>query len=409
LIEGLGAAVAPRRAGSIGFGGSYSDEAFVPPNNEGIPVPGGWSAQAFFQMREDTNPYVSAHVRAAYTEGEGGEFDDAELLAAALEVGTPYLSLQAGRISGWYGPGRHGALILSNNAKPFPGVRLHNPLPIPLRGFFSFLGSVQYDFFVGWLDGDRPVPHSQLMGLRLASRPSTFLELGLTTTMHFGGNHPDAGKWYEFFQIFKDESAGVVNPNKQAGFDITLNLPFKFQPVQLYLEAAGEDQAAGSGITLPTKWGIVPGLFLPSIGPYSRFDLRVEFASNHLPGKGEYWYVHFVPGGGYPHRYKGQVLGHPMGTDAESFFVAGRYWFRPSAYLQVDYDYTKRYGQNIPEAPRSLPERLQRYSASLAGRVSERVRAEGTVGYGSVERTPSLAETNMPDGMYAAAFLSWMF
>lgn len=44
--------------------------------------------------------------------------------------------------------------FLANNASPYPGVRLHNPEPIPLTRWFSFLGNVQYDLFVA-PDGEK--------------------------------------------------------------------------------------------------------------------------------------------------------------------------------------------------------------------------------------------------------------
>src|SRR5512146_1806765 len=144
LLRWVAAYSAPGATMRVTAAASYSDTRFLPPNNEGSPRPEGWAGQGSVAARGEATPYLSAQLRAASFRGEGGD-EGNRLLDASIEAGHKYISVQAGRISTWYGPGRNGALILTNNAAPYPGVRIRNPKPIPMPGWFSFLGNVQYD------------------------------------------------------------------------------------------------------------------------------------------------------------------------------------------------------------------------------------------------------------------------
>ena len=139
------------------------------PNEGGIPTPKGVSGRIVALAREETNPFVSAHASVATFFGEGGE-TGTRVGETAIETGTPSASLQFGKIATWYGPGRLGALIFTNNAQSYPGIRLHNPVPIAIPGLFSFLGNAQYDLFLARLESDRPIPNPLL--LACASRPA---------------------------------------------------------------------------------------------------------------------------------------------------------------------------------------------------------------------------------------------
>src|SRR3989304_504471 len=79
---------------------------------------------------EGATPAVSAHASAATFFGEAGD-DGTRIGETALETGFPYAALQFGKITTWYGPGRRGALLFTDNAPSHPGARCPNPLPIP--------------------------------------------------------------------------------------------------------------------------------------------------------------------------------------------------------------------------------------------------------------------------------------
>ncbi|HZL97661.1 MAG TPA: capsule assembly Wzi family protein [Terriglobales bacterium] len=385
-----------------GAAGIEADEKRETRANEGgIPTPKGVSGRLSILAREETTPYVSAHASAATFFGEAGE-TGTRIGETAIETGTPSAALQFGKIATWYGPGRLGALIFTNNAQSYPGIRLHNPVPIAVPGLFSFLGNAQYDLFLARLESDRPIPNPFLFGMRLAARPSRFLELGLSRSMIYGGQGHDSGivAWWNAFKGENTNDPGEKGlVNQIAGFDVTLTLPFPSQPVQAYLEVAGEDAAdlLRAAIPFPTKFAYVTGVFLPTLFGSAAHDLRVEWARNHWRGNGPAWYVHPVSGEGYAHSYRSRVLGHPMGNDAQDLSIQGHHFFLPSTYLEMTLSRTDRFSLG----PRK--ERTDRVSTGLVGWLSERVRAEAEFALQKVTNPAGLPDAPAEDASFRVA------
>jgi len=319
----------------------HSGDGRVPPNAQGWPVAedGGIRAGGFF--RTSPADWISLQARGDILAGSSGG-DTGRIEETSLRLGWPQATLEAGRFSLWWGPGRHGSLLFTTNAEPLIGVRIRNPRPIPLGWWFRFLGLFQYDIFISRLnDDDRPVPDSLMSGVRLAVKPAPWLELGASRALHFGGEGRDESL-STFFDIFRGKSESAENTpkgNSLASIDAKVRLPFRRQPVILYVEGGGEDQS-GSGV--PSRWAWMGGIFLPSIGAMKKADLRIEFADNldfnsrqHHSGV---WYRH----PDYPHQYRDQILGHHMGTDARDLFIEAHYFFLPTSYLEANVDFTQR-------------------------------------------------------------------
>ncbi len=367
LLRWVAYYTAPKQMARVTLEGSRSDDRFTPANNDGVPTPKGWAGQASIAARQETSRFVSAHLRALSFYGEGGD-DGNRLLDTAIETGHKYASLQVGKISSWYGPGRHGALILTNNASPYPGIRLHNPEPIPLTGWFSFLGNIQYDIFVARMDKKPLFSHSIFVGTRLAARPARWLEVGLTRVLHYGGEGRSDGL-SEFFTDYAGNNNPSDRSNTLAGFDITLTLPFPTQPVQAYWDRAGEGEnhLLGTGIPWPSQWGNILGLYFPRILAVSRVDLRAEYADNYSGyAKTAEWYNH----GAYPHTYHGDILGHAMGGSARDWFIEARCYILPSSYASLSWERVMRDGSPVKGERRSI------FGAGLIGWLSNSWRAE---------------------------------
>jgi len=336
LLRWLAWYAGPKEMGRLALAGSHAGARSVPPNNEGIPRPKGWAGLAAVSLREERAPYLSGQLRAASFYGEGGD-EGNRLLDASLEAGWRYASVQAGRISTWYGPGRHGSLVLTNNAAPYPGVRIRNPEPIPLGGRLRFLGRVQYDFFVARMEKTPLYSHHTFVGTRLAARPRPWLEVGLSRVLHYGGQGRSDGL-SEFLKDYGGRNHPSDRSNTIAGFDVTLTLPLAVQPVQLYWDRAGEGDNRLLGvdeIPWPSQWGNLLGVYLPRVAGAPRVDLRAEYADNYSGyAKTANWYSH----GAYPHFYRGEVLGHPMGGGSRDWFLVSRYFLRPSSFAEVSWE-----------------------------------------------------------------------
>ena len=320
----------------------YSRNGEVPPNLQGLPIQDGSGLRAGGFLRGAATGWLSFQARGDYvTGGDDGSFGRLE--ETSLRIGWPRATLEVGRFSLWWGPGRHGGLLFTTNAEPLTGVRLRNPRPIESGSWFSFLGLFQYDLFFARLEKNRPIPHSILSGIRVAIKPKPWVEIGASRAMHYGGKNRgnSPSDWWNAFKGTNENEPGNQG-NQLGGFDISVLLPFRRQPIRAYLEAAGEDQARGHVIPLPSKWAFLAGAFFPSVLGSPRWDLRLEAAQNHFRDNGPSWYVHESSGGGYGHRYRGRILGHHMGTDARDLFIEAHYFILPASYLELNADKTQR-------------------------------------------------------------------
>lgn len=397
LFRWLNGYVAAQQMGRITGAVAHADSRFTPGNNEGVPVPKGWSAYASLAAREETTPLVNGQVRFTSFYGERGD-DGNRVLDASLEVGYPSFAVRAGKLSGWYGPGRHGALILTNNAAPYTGVRLHNPEPIAAPGPLAFLGPFRYDLFLARMDKRNQFSHSLLAGTRFAARPGRLLEVGFSRAVHYDGEGRSKGI-SEFSKAYFGNNEASGASDSLTGFDITLTLPFAAQPVQGYWERAVDDNSRLGRMFVP--WSDVGanifGLYLPRVLGYSRLDLRVEYADTYSgEAKQENWYG----GPSYPHRYRGNILGHPMGGDSRDWFVESRYFLRPDSMAGISYEELRHEGGDLAGENRST------VSAGLAGWVSKYWRGEVRASWEHVSEEGGIPGRDRSD-VFVYVGLSW--
>ncbi len=296
----------------------YGDEsAGLAYNNDGDAYRNGSNLRAGLSSVMDIG-WLSYRIEPEYRYSGDGSLI---MRRAYGSVRLKGLEFTAGKDSMWWGPGHHGSLLLSNNARPLTFLSLTNPQPTLLPWILKYLGPFRFAVFVTRLEKERAVPEPYMWGLRFDFKPSPYVELGLERTALLGGEGRDesAGAWWRSF-IGKGENNGAADPGDQkAGGDIKITLPLKWQPVQLYGSAAGEDEAGG----LPSKWAYLIGLYLPRMVSLERVGFRVEYANNHIDGHPYTWYNHWIYHTGY--RYRGRVMGHHMGTDSKDLFIGLSY------------------------------------------------------------------------------------
>jgi len=254
-------------------------------------------------------------------------------------VGIARFDMVLGKDAQWWGPGRHGALLLSNNADPFTMVRLTNPEPIVLPWVFKHLGDFRFSFFITQLERDRDFPEPYLWGMRFDFKPGRTFEVGIHRTAILGGEgRPnDSSIWGKsLFPFFDAENTGTIKEpgDQRAGFDLTWSIPAGRQPVQLYLEMDGEDEKNN----LPNIWAWIGGVYLPRIGSWERLGFRFEVGSTMgRPLAPSVWYNHSIYTSGYT--YNGRIIGHHIGTDTRDLYFELSYHLpeRDSRFL-IAYD-----------------------------------------------------------------------
>jgi len=354
--EGLRSYVKPaERLGVRWFASSGEPEAIL---QHGDSLSDGLDARLDWQAHARFGSHIVAAVRPELRWGSGDSVglrdhglgtalpavDEAdakvELRESYLKLVLWNLELEGGRDHLWWGPGRRGSLLLTNNAEPLDLIKLSNPEPVLLPWFLGYLGPVQAEWFWTELEHDRVIHRAQLTGLRLGFKPTPNWEVGLARVIQFGGyDRPGL-----FEKGLGDVLAGVnaegaddaETENSLAAIDLSWRIAWP-RPAQLYWEWGGEDQANLLGITpFMSAFGHVLGLYLPEVVEAVPVDLRVEYLTN-VQDDGPYWYRHGTYQSGYT--YRGKLLGHPFGGEAEAVSVRVDWFPSDGVALGADADW----------------------------------------------------------------------
>lgn len=266
-------------------------------------------------------------------------------------LGLGPFQLSVGRESLWWGPGRHGSLILSNNAKPLDMVRVTNPTPLLLPWFFKYLGPFQFDVLWSRLEAERVISEPYLAGMRINFKPRPWLELGASRTVMFGGEGRPKVRLSDFLTILggKNLEGGEDTSNQLASLDARIKFPF-LAGTELYGELGGEDEAGG--FISHKSW--IVGVYLPKIEPTGRAAIRFEYADlTHESKIAPIWYRHGIYRSGYT--YKGKVLGHHIGGAARSYFSELEYLFPGGWTLRGSFDYQERGTDQLVQEIHRIP------------------------------------------------------
>lgn len=249
------------------------------------------------------------------SEGEGGEI---QLEKGYIKAGVAGLELQIGRDSLWWGPGYHGALLMTNNARPFNMIRLSNPHPFDL----PFLGLFKFNLFLSQLDYGPPNANKPLLyGLRLNFKPHPIFELGVSHVVVFKGRDGGDVACWDYLRILSgtvNREGTPLDSNQQAALDFRLRwLNFdRILPLARSLKFYGELGSEGMNYPLD-RLAFMLGFTLYDLFLLGSLNLRVEYGNTSLGRNPTVWYVH----GRYPPIYRNRIFGHHAGSNAEDFFV----------------------------------------------------------------------------------------
>lgn len=308
----------------------YLNRPFSVFNNEGIDYGEGHNAVVQLQSHARLWNVFSFFIEPAFIYNQQfGSGEDESRLAFRLHKGYAKLNiynieLLAGRDSLWWGPGYHGALLMSNNAHPFDMIKLSNPEPVLLPWIFSLLGPVQFNLIFSQLNDQRKgseLANPFLYGLRLGLKPHPFVEIGGSHLVLFGGpGRRDMTLREILATLYSNSNRDYekTDSNQQFAVDLAITIPdiqkyiFIADGIRLYGEIGAED----SGYPPDTR------AYLAGLAIYKPFFLdgsvlRAEYAILSPDRAPAAWYSH----GSYPMRYEGRVFGHHAGSDAEDIFI----------------------------------------------------------------------------------------
>jgi hypothetical protein len=320
-------------------------------------------------------PSYPAPVLAATAAADGtpplangtAEFSRFQPLESMVSFNINNVQISAGNQSVWMGPGESGALLMSNNAAPFPMVKIDDVMPHEVPGLSRLLGPIRAEFFVGQLSGQQwelcglalatcqsypgylikvgnntqyitgpsISPQPFIHGEKISFQPTANLEFGMGVTAMFGGPFLPV-TFSNFFRSYYVHTVPARNPGKRvSAADISYRVPGVRDWLTLYLDSMTWDEVSPIG---STRANVNPGVYLPKIPKMPRLQLRAEGFNISRTRE-------FPPGWVYYNadRYRsgyindGNLLGSWIGRSGRGGQGWLSYWFSPRDKLQFGY------------------------------------------------------------------------
>lgn len=300
----------------------------------------GWTGIAGF-----ITGYGEGAVAGPLTKDLNGQ-DRAQILTAAAVVSLGDKAISFGQEEMSDGVGAFGNLSQSNNAQPFPALRLRNIHPSHLPFFFRYLGLLHYDVYFGQLDGARQFSHPWISGQAVGFRTLPWLEWGLTHDVVFGGSGNDDYNVAGFLGRatgFHTGNGAPANSNSRFSLFTKIYIP-QLRRSQLYGEILGEDSygkilpnSVNQFIPIESPFRVpsyVAGLYCPAITSDGRTTARIEWVltdrqySTHSDSL--YW------------SYQNALMGDALGPGAWNLNVDGGRWLTLQSKLDLSVFYTYR-------------------------------------------------------------------
>ncbi|MBU1205458.1 MAG: capsule assembly Wzi family protein [Proteobacteria bacterium] len=302
-------------------------------NNDGIVYQKHHNFSAEIQGEGRLWNHFSLYYRPILKTFEGEEVK-VELEKGYLKIEGARIELQVGRDSLWWGPGYHGALLMTNNARPFDLIKISNPHPFLL----PILGPFKFNVFLSRLDyGEPSVPNPLLYGLRLNIKPHPIFDLGISQVAIFGGDGRTDLSYGDYLEILYSNRnlEGRKESNQQVSVDFSLRWPNfdKILPIARSLKFYGEWGAEDTGYP-PDRRAYILGLVLNDLLLFGGMTLRFEYANTSDQYVPHAWYTH----GSYPPVYHNRIFGHHVGSDGEDYFARLTAYLSPKLLLGIDFD-----------------------------------------------------------------------
>ncbi|WP_338617685.1 capsule assembly Wzi family protein [Pigmentiphaga sp. CHJ604] len=293
-----------------------------------------------------------------------GSYISAQVLGQALYVG---------QLAHFWGPGVDGSLNWGNAGTSIPGIGLQRARQsAPEHEWLSWIGPWGYELFLGQLQHDKAVPGARVINMRVFVQPLKGLELGASRFIEWGGRGRDNG-WGSLWNALRGNSNDVTpgrDPsNELSGFDMRYTFGLGGNPVTVYSQVAGEDEAGG----LPSHYLAQLGVQYKHALGATRMQWHVEAADTTASrifglgdGRAGTAYNHITYKDGLYH--DGLPIGHPIGG-------SGRMLSAGVVVIPDDFRYSSRYGFRVMQAQtnvamqatnQAFPEQARWYAAELS-------------------------------------------
>lgn len=258
------------------------------PNNDNLPTSQGSNEVLRWSGWTGLGGFVTGYGEGALAgplTDSPSQASRAQLLTGAVVVSLGNTAISFGQEEMSWGVSHYNQLSQSNNAQPFPALRIQNIHPGHLPGILRYLGLYRYQAFLGQLNGARTFSRPWLSGQVITFRTLPFLEWGIDHTIMFGGSGNDNYSAMGFLGDVTGLSTGNsqnANTNTRFGMFAKAYVP-RLRNTQVYGEVLAEDYFLPFGksinFKLPFKGpSYTAGIYVPQLTLDGRTTARFEYA-----------------------------------------------------------------------------------------------------------------------------------
>jgi hypothetical protein len=306
---------------------------------------------------EALSAIAAADIRPPLANGTP-QVNQLQLLNSTVSLNIDNVQFSFGEQSAWLGSGNSGSFLMSNNAPPFPMVKIDDVQPHNIPGLSRVLGPFRAEFFIGQLSGHHwetctvptcqtypgyptvvgpnIVPQPFIQGGKISFQPTPNFEFGMGYTAMFGGPGLPV-TFANFFRTFYVHSSSTANnPGKRTSeADFSYRIPGLRDWLTFTFDSLVVDEFSPIG---STRASVNPGIYMPRIPGIPKLEFRAEGFNISRTDE-------FSPGfvysdnrrflGGYTN--DGVLMGSWIGRAGRGGQGWLTYWFSPRNKVQLGY------------------------------------------------------------------------
>jgi hypothetical protein len=302
--------------------------------------------------------------------------------------------ISAGKQSLSWGPSTEGSLLFSNNAEPFPMIRLTQQSAPELPGILKYIWPARTETIFGRLEGHTIFPRPYIFGQKFTLEWGPYFEFSYARTTIIGGQGGDPLNMTTFGELLFGRNCTVAScatkgappGESNTASDMTFRVPHTHGTLLFYVDLYSEDDSFAWRALSESIYR--PGVYLARLPGLPKMDLRVEVANSETPffqdkGFNGVNYNDFRYQNGFTNA--GNLLGNTVGREGQTVQATSTYWFAPRTSLQVSY-------KNNSVNPKFIPQggRWQDYNISYQTLNRSGLYVQGAFQFERISRYPIL-------------------